>query len=496
MTTLFRADATGITRTELRALKGKAVSGGLAKLAGQGTNLVVKLCYLMILARLLTPGDFGLIAMASVITGIFDYFTSAGLSSAAVQRASITRRQISQLFWINLLVGCILTLLCAASAWPIARFYSDQRLLWVTLALAPGFLINAAGVQHSAILQRELRYTTLSVIDTGSQLASAVVGVVLAVCGYGYWALAVASLVVPCFSTASCWLTATWLPERPRRNTGIGPLLRYGGVVTLNSITVYIGYNLEKVLLGRFWGPSALGLYGRAIQLANLPAGNINAAVGGVFFSALARLQGDPARFRSFFLNGYSMVMAVAMPATLFPAVFAKDVVTVFLGAKWEAATPIFQCFVPAVLVFTIINPLAWVLMPLGLQKRSLYVGLVLAPLAILACLAGLPHGPTGVALCYSVVMLLWLFPHVTWCLHRTPITVGDLCRVVAGPLTASIGAALLAFGFCSVLAPYGSSAMRLLIGAASMMVGYGGMLLMLTDQRRLYVNVISTFRA
>ena len=124
-------------------------------------------------------------------------------------------------------------------------------------------------------------------------------------------------------NTAGWWISTGWVPGRPRMGVETWPMLCFGGTVTLNSIVVYIGYNMEKVILGRFWGPDVLGVYTRAVQLIGLPVNTINATIGGVLFSSLSRLQDDPIRFRSFFIKGYTLVMAVTVPTTLFCALFA-----------------------------------------------------------------------------------------------------------------------------------------------------------------------------
>lgn len=473
-------------------LKGKAVRGGVAKLFGQAATMTVRLIYLGIAARLLSPNDFGLVAMVTVVTGFFDLFTSAGLSLATVQRSEVTRQQISQLFWVNILVGSLLALLCVVCAPFIAQFYRDPRLFWIMVALAPGFLLAASGVQHSALLQRDLRYPALSVIDAVSQFGGACVGVGMAWTGYGYWALVAGLMATSALYTVGCWFATGWLPGRPRLGVDIWPMVCFGGTVTLNGIVVYVGYNLEKVILGRFWGPDVLGVYTRAVQLIGLPVNTINATVGGVFFSALSRLQDDPTRFRSFFLKGYTLITAITVPTTLFCALFADEIVRLVLGPGWAQAVPIFRLMTPTILVLGIINPLFWVLASVGLQKRSLYVGLVLAPLVVVACLLGLPYGPNGVALSYSTVMVLWLFPHVAWCLHGTPVSVRDLARAVAGPFVAGAVAAACAFLLLQGIGQGLSPLLRLAIGGATMALVHGWILLFVAGYRSLYASVIA----
>ena len=129
--------------------------------------------------------------------------------------------------------------------------------------------------------------------------------------------------------------------------------------------------NFEKVLLGRFWGADAIGIYGRAYQLINIPTDNLNSAAGEVAFSALSRLQDDPSRLKSYFLKGYSLVLALTLPITIACALFADDMIFVLLGPKWKDAAAIFRLLAPTILVFAIANPLSWLLSSIGLVGRS-----------------------------------------------------------------------------------------------------------------------------
>ena len=151
-------------------LKKRVVRAGVSKLLGQGAIFVLRLGFVAIMARLLPPEDFGLVAMVIAFTGVYDLFTTAGLSLAAVQRPTITDEQVSTLFWVNILVGALLCLLCFVTAPFLVTFYNEPRLFWVTAALGAGFLFNAVGVQHSALLQRQLRFTDLTTIEVLSLL--------------------------------------------------------------------------------------------------------------------------------------------------------------------------------------------------------------------------------------------------------------------------------------------------------------------------------------
>jgi O-antigen/teichoic acid export membrane protein len=479
----------------MKDLKEKTIRGGLARIIAQGVNFAFRLGSLMVLARFLGPRDFGLVGMVTAFTGVLGLFRDFGLSTASVQRAHVTEEQISTLFWINALVGVLLAVLVSALAPVIASFYHEPRLVWVAVVLATGFLFNAVGVQHSAILQRELRFTALAVISTVALVVSTVVAICLAELGYSYWALVAMTVTLPLINTIGCWITTEWIPGAPRRRVGIRSMMRFGGTITLNGLVVYVAYNLEKVLLGRFWGADAIGIYGRAYQLINIPTDNMNSAVGEVAFSALSRVQDDPSRLRSYFLKGYSLVIGVTLPITLACALFSNDLIFVLLGPKWMGAAAIFRLLAPTILIFAMINPLGWLLLSLGLVGRSLKIALVIAPLVITGYVVGLPYGVKGVALGYSLAMTLWVIPHIVWCVHGTGVSVRDIGLTVSRPLLSGVVAALLAFG---VQMFYGQSLRpiaRLALGGTVLFSAYLATLLYVMGQKALYLDLIRGFR-
>jgi PST family polysaccharide transporter len=428
-------------------LKRKTVKGGVAKLGGQAANFVLRLAYLMIMARLLTPEQFGLVAMVTVVTGFYDLFTSAGLSSATVQRANVSNTQVSTLFWINILIGVVLSGLCLATAPALVAFYHEPRLLWVTAAMALGFLINAAGVQHIAILQRDVRYVTLAAMEVTAQALSLATGITLAVAGAGYWAIVASTLAIPTTMTALAWAITRWVPKRPRRDPEIWSMLRFGGTVTIQSVVAYGAQNVDKVLVGRYLGANTLGLYGRAYTLVNMPSTNLSGAVGWVAFSALSRLQEEPARLRNYFLKGYTVLVTVIVPVLLFGAVFADDVVRVALGPQWDGLGHILRLLVPAALVTVLTGPPTyWLLHALGFVGRSLCITLAFSAVFVVACFVGVSHGAAGLALACSIALLVWLVPHLAWSVYHTPVDLWSLLHILGRAFVAGIAASLLAY--------------------------------------------------
>jgi O-antigen/teichoic acid export membrane protein len=476
----------------MKDLKARTLRGGIARSFGLAARFGLRLVTLMVLARLLDPKDFGLVGMVTAFTGVLDIFRDFGLSAATVQRASVTQEQVSTLFWINVAFGAVLAVFMAFMAPAIAAFYHEPRLVWVTVVLATGLVLNAVGVQHSALLQREMRFTTLAVIDVIALIAAGVVAVVGAKAGYGYWSLVVMTVTLPFTTAIGVWLATGWIPGPPRRQAGVRSMMRFGGTLTVTGLTVYLVNNLDKVLLGRFWGVDALGLYGRAYQLINIPTSNLNSAAGEVAFSALSRLQDDPARRKSYFLKGFSLVLGLTLPITIACAFFADDVVTVLLGPKWKDATPIFRLLAPTILVFAVANPLAWLLSASGMIARQMKMAVVIAPVMILGYVIGLPHGPKGVASAYSIITVLWVFPLIAWAVHGTEISFGDIMRTARPPLIASLGAGALALGAGLTFAHSLSPLLRLIIENTVLIAAFLGAVMLVAGQRSLYLGLLS----
>lgn len=476
-------------------LKGKTVRGALASGVGQVLSLVLRTGSMIVMSRLLFPKDFGLFGMVIAFTGFLSLFRDFGLAMASVTRANLTNDQLSTLFWVNVGVGGVLALSCAAAAPILVNFYSEPRLLLITFAVGTGFLFLGAGAQHRALLQRRMRFGALAIVDTIALVVGIVSGLGLAALGQGYWALVVMTLSPQIVTTAGVWIAAGWTPGRPKRGTDVRSMLWYGGSVTFNSLIVYVAYNLDKVLLGRYWGPEALGIYGRAYQLINLPTENLNSTVSQVAFPALSRLQNDPQRLRSYFVQGYGLLLAVLVPVTVACGLFAEDIIRVFLGSKWLEASTIFRLLAPTTLVFALINPFAWLLMATGRISRSVKMAVVIAPTVILGYVLGLPSGPQGVAFGFSAAMLLLAVPLVTWAQHGTSITGRDIVKAILPSVVSVVAgvAVTVAVGrYTQTIEPV----FFRLVAECSVFFGtYGALLLFAFSQRTAYMKLLRELR-
>lgn len=478
----------------MKDLKRRATRGGLARIVTQITTLLLRTGTLMLMARLLSPADFGLVGMVTAVIGVFSVFRDFGLSAAAIQHETISSEQSSTLFWINLLTGSVLALVAMSIGPLVARFYHQPPLVEITVVLATAFIFNAAGVQHSALLERQMKLVTLAVIDIVSLAISTSVGILMALRGFHHWALVCTSTITPLIYTVGVWIASGWVPGRPRWGKDIWSMMRFGGTLTLNGLVMYFAMNADKILLGRFWGVNAIGIYGRAYQLVNIPIDNLNSAAGGVIFAALCRVQKEAARCRNYFLKGYSLILSLTVPITLMCCLFGDDIIHVFLGAKWESAILIFRCLAPTTLGFAVLVPTGWLLSACGLVDRGLKLAVVAAPLLVLGDVIGLHWGPVGVAIAYSTTMILMVIPLIAWACQGTPVRLPDLLLTMGRPVFSGFVAAVPTILLRMWIGSSLPSLPRLVLSVIVLCALYAGMLLYVLGQKELYVEIIRAF--
>lgn len=482
----------GIAQSAGDELKRKSVRGGVVAVCGQGARFLLQIATTMLLARLLSAEDFGLQGMAAVLISFLGLFSDGGLGAATVQRLEVTKEQISTLFWINAAVGGALAALSAALAPLLVAFYGEPRLYWIAVVLGVAFIFSGLAAQHRAMIMRNMRFATLAKIDVLSLAMSSAAGVVVALLGWHYWALVAIWVVNSVVGAVGVWLADPWIPGPPRRKCGVPSLLHFGWMSTCNNLMVFLAWNADNILLGRFWGADALGLYGRAYQLATLPVHQLNGAITGVAFSALARMQNDPHRLAGSFLRGFSIIVSLTVPVTICCALFAEEIVVVLLGAKWIEAAPIFRLLAPTALAFALVNPLSWLVMSTGRIGRALSMTAATTPVVILGIVLGLSHGPTGVALGYSSAMILLVLPIVAWSKRGTSITWADLLKATRQPLLSGLlaGAAglIVKVTLGGMLAPLP----YLFVGVGLVLGVYGWVLLIAMGQKHLYVDLLN----
>jgi PST family polysaccharide transporter len=412
-------------------LKARTISNGMVTGLAQGAKFILTVASIAIMGRLVGPEDVGLFAMVMAVTGILRIFKDAGLSAATVQREGITHAQVSNLFWINLALSAVLGLVLAAASPLIAKFYHEPRLVAMTLVLSVTFLFSGSTVQHNALLNRQMRFKVLAVIEVGSMLFSILTGVVMALMGCHYWALVGANLAGEAALLVLTWMASGWRPQAPQRGSGTRPLLNFGANLTVGNIVFTLARGSDALLIGREFGSAVLGLYNRASGLLTRPLEQFLSPITAFLVPTLARLQNQPERYRATFLRVFEMIALVGFPCSgLFLAV-SHPLTLVVLGRKWEDAAVIFGGFTLTALYAPLACVIFWLGTSQGRGRDILRWNMISSILTVAAFFAGLPYGAFGVALSYSISGLLIRLPIQYYIAGRKgPVSTRDLWSV------------------------------------------------------------------
>jgi O-antigen/teichoic acid export membrane protein len=463
-------------------LKEQSVTGGLASLSGQAVIFVLRFGALLVLARLLQPEDFGLMAMAVVVTSFLTLFRDLGLSDATIQRPEISDAQVNTLFWVNVAVGALATVTCAASAPVLAWFYDDPRLIGVVLGLSGGLLISAVRVQPQALLKRRMAFRTIVRVEVVSHTLAVIAAVTAALFGAGYWALVVQYLCMEAAATAGTFWVVRWSPSRPSWSEGAGDLLRFGGDLTGFHLVNYAARNADDILIGRVLGAQALGFYSNAYKLLLAPIRLIRRPVSNVVIPALSRLQDDGEAFRRYVRSALSRLVFISMPIITFTFADAERVVAVLLGPGWDPVVPIFRILAVAALAQSFNVVTGWSYTALGETRRWFRWGVIYSAFITVSFVAGIPWGVHGVAAAYAAATWLILLPGLQYCFAASPLTLMDVWRSIWRPLTASTlsAAAVILGGQAFGGAAWEDSLPGLAVNASAFVISYIGVLWLL----------------
>jgi len=476
-------------------LRGRSVRGGALMLASQGTKFTLTVISTAILARVLTPADFGLIAMVTAVTSFIGRLKEMGLSGATIQRAEITHEQVSTLFWVNVGFGCVLAAVMALCAPIIGWFYGRSELIPVALALGGTFIFTGLGVQHQALLKRQMRFSVLAVIEVLAPLAGMVAAVIAALAGLRYWALVIMQVVMALCLTLSFWVTCGWRPGWPSRHAGVRSMLAFGGNLTLSDLLISATRQLDKLLLGWRWGAGPLGFYSKAYQLLLLPIQQIAWPVSHVAIPGLSRLQDDPGPYRSFYCQGLQIMAALGMPIVMFMFVAADNVVLAVLGPQWGQTVPIFRLLAPAAFVGSFSMATEWLYISQGQTGRQLRWVIVSSAAVAAGTVIGLRWGPMGVATGFSIAIFGLQLPGIMYCVRTMPVSLRDILGVLWRPTIAAIGAGVVLYGYRQAIALDKGPFVGTAVDLAVYLLAYGLVWLILPGGRRILGEVLSLAR-
>jgi PST family polysaccharide transporter len=461
-----------------------AARGGFVTVSGQLGRILVQLVAIAVLARLLTPRDYGLVALVMAMVGIGEIFRDFGLSTAAVQAKTLSVLQRDSLFWANAGIGVGLSLLAVAGAGLVAWAFREPLLGPIMQAIGTTFLLNGLATQYRAGLQRDFRFGTLAVADVSSQVVGFLAGLLLALQGAGYWALVGQQVVQAAAALGFVVVAAGWLPGSPRRGADLRPFLRFGRDFVAGQLVAYAAKNVDSVIIGARFGVEPLGVYSRAYQVLMGPLARLRAPTTTVALPVLSRLQDDERRFGDYLRRG-QVALGYTFIAALGIAAGASDpIVRIMLGERWLDVVPLFTVLAFAAVFETLPYVGFWVYLSRGLTAALFRYTAAISVLKIALILAGSTWGTLGVAVGYAVGSgLHW--PLALWRLSR--ITSLPLGGLVAGGARILL-LALTAGGAAYAAAAAGSGApaiVRLVLAVLAGLAVYGAAGLVVPAVRR-----------
>jgi O-antigen/teichoic acid export membrane protein len=418
----------------------RSARAGVVTIASQIFKFVISTASAIVLARLLTPQDFGLIAMVAILVNFVGMFQYMGLSTATIQWAELNHRQVSTLFWINVALSTIIMIGMIALSPAVAWFYQESRLIWITIGYSLSIFFSGLEIQHEALLNRQMRFGVLAIIDVVSLVIGLAAALLAAWYGAGYWALVINQLAMTLARAIGVWSACRWRPGLPARGAGVRPMLSYGGNFTGTNLMIYFSRNLDNTLIGKFWGSQQLGLYNKAYQILLLPLQQIAAPIANVATPALSRLAEEPERYREAYLNIIEKMAMLTMPGVVFMIATSDWLVLFLLGPQWVETGRIFMLLGIAAVIQPVSRTCWWLFATQGRAREMFHWSLIGGMIAIASIIAGLPWGAVGVAAAYAVTDLCLYTPLLFWYAGRKgPIRTPDFYRTIAPSACASI---------------------------------------------------------
>ncbi len=438
--------------TQEGEFKDTVVKGSMATGLSQGVAMGFTIISAVVLARLLTPDDFGLLGMVSVIVNFLFIFKDIGLSNATIQKEEITRPQISTLFWINSLISLSLGLIMVAVGPLVARFYDRTELTGIMTILAISFVVEGLTIQHTALLRRHLRFSAVAIADIMSRFSFLVTAIIMASLDFGYWSLVgghiVRSMVLLGFTIYTC----PWVPGRMQRGAGVRSMMRFGGHVTTGNLLAYLARNLDRVLIGKLYGAAALGLYRQAYQLLMQPLTQVKYPLQHLSLPVLSSLQKEPERYRSYFSKLLDISISIALPVAVYCFLESEFLIRVALGPQWMEAAPIFRILaIGGIFVSASFLP-GLALLSHGYSKKYMQLLIATSIIQSISFVAGSSFGINGIAIAYTVSSFLIMIPMVILSFRGTNVDARLFFLTIVWPFLSAALAGALSYALLRIL--------------------------------------------
>ena len=360
----------------------------------------------IVMVRLLTPKDFGMMSMVLVITGFANVFKNFGLGSAIIQDQTLKQEDLSTIFWFNISLGAIVSFIIYSSSGFIADFYDTPKLADITAILSINFFITSLNLVQFSLFKKRLDFKTIFIVQTTATILSGVIGISLAMFDYGVWSLVVKALI---FSSVGCllfWTFSRWTPSFTFNTKSLKKVFNFSIPLLSSEAFNYWVRNIDNLLIGKYLGGQQLGFYDRSYQLMLLPVSNISSVIGNVLFPSFSKIAEEHERIGNIFRLSVGSICLIVMPLMIGLFLTADHVVLVVFGEAWLEMIPVLKVLSLLGVSQSVIHLTSSIMLSQGATKLIFKLGLLTKIFTILMIVFGLQYGIVGVAVCYFIANL------------------------------------------------------------------------------------------
>lgn len=466
--------------------------GGSVTAAGQMAKVLLQFAGVVVLSRLLTPEDFGLVAMVAVFVALGELIRDFGTTVVGLQRPNLSSQQASNLFWTSGALGALAAVGLVAATPLLVALYSEPRLAAVVPALAASILLNALSAQFQVQIARKMKYGRLVAADLLSVTIGLAVASASAVAGWGYWALVAQTVTAAAIGLALRWIAAQWRPLAPRRDPQNRGMIKSSGAFGLAQLFTYLSQNLDSMVIGAQWDAASLGAYSRAYQLLTMPLNSMMGPLTQVVVPTINKAadagdSADSVLIRAQFGLGLAVTWVYAITAGT-----ATWLIPSLLGDQWTEVVPLFQILAVGGVVWAFSRVSYWRFVADGLGRDLLLYNIVSKSFCSAIIVLGSFISIEAVAWAVSVGLV------ISW-----PVNLVWLARVAGQNswvywwngmrlILAGSGAFLAALGTLTLVGGSGGFALAVLAGS----VAYLGILAVFPSSRRGLVSTVGLLRS
>lgn len=395
------------------SIEKKAAKGATWLAIFQFSGQIISWAATVVVARILVPGDYGLMEMATIITGYAFIFNELGLGQAIIQSPSVTNEQLSSVFWFSMVLSLFFALFALFVAYPTALIFSEPRVIPLTQTTSILFIFSGLQIVPQSLLRKEMRFRTVGYIDMMGVLISCISMIIIAKLGGGVWTLIGGHVIRSFTRLVFLYSLTSWKPMTSFNFKQAKQYIRFGVLVAIGSSMFYLYEKSDRFFAGRAWPAQSLGLYSFALQLAAIPTEKIVPIINQVAYSAFATLQYDKQRFNAFYLNISKITATLVFPIFCGGFLVGKYLIRLLLTEQWYPMIPLFRylCLVQILVAMTALN--GFVHSARGKPGTNLILNVLLATLMPVSFYISVNHGVKAILIpwftTYIVISIGWL---------------------------------------------------------------------------------------